>query len=301
MGAAFRHAPQPHLERRSPFSTPFLGEKGEVLSAQSSLLSFMPGTQTENSKMEPWSPTPDTKENFSSGILDLDRLLGGGYRRGSMALFQVDETIEPSDLELLFTPTLLNFLYQSNGVIAVLPSRMSPHEFRTHLSRWVTRRRFDTRVRIISYVGEDTEAPYVVDLRGVAGGSDKDTKAARAKVAKAMERMSAAERAARGARNRMFLEVVSFEIAEMMVGPQTASRMFFHGIKRVRGVGNLCIGILRPGLGCADAVRGMADIELALHHGELGLVVRGIRPRFPDRLVIPDAQRNEPYVTLLPA
>ena len=247
-----------------------------------------------------WNPIPDSDDRFSTGIMDFDRLLGGGFRRGSMALFHFDGTTGPVDRELLLTPTLLNFLRQSNGIIAVLPSRESPHEFRSRLTRWVSRRLFDTRVRVVDYIGEDPEAPYVVDLRGtgVPKGSAKSKKTDRAAH---MEKMAKAETAARGARSRMFVELIAFEIMDMIVGSETASRMFLHGIKRTRAVGNLCLGILRPGVGCSDAVRGMADVEVTLHRGELGLELRGVRPAFPAHLVVPDPKQGDPHVAFLPA
>jgi GvpD gas vesicle protein len=247
-----------------------------------------------------WSPIPDPADRFSSGIRDLDRLLGGGFARGSMALFHTDATTEIADHELLFTPLLLNFLHQSNGIMAVLPARQSPRQFRARLLPWVGRRRFDGRVRVIDYVGEDRDAPYVVNLQPKLG-VERTSKAGIAHRQKSIEMMRAAELAVRGARSRMFVELVAFEIMEMLMGPQDAARMFFHGIKTTRTRGNLCLGILRPGLGCADAVRGMADVELALHHDELGLTVRGIRPTFPSHLAVVDLARGAPHVAFLPA
>ena len=258
----------------------------------------MPGKGASTTASDGWTIVPDTPERFSSGIPHLDRLLGGGFPRGSMALLSLDHSVEPGDRELLLTPTILNFLYQSNGIIAVLPSRESPHRFRSHLTQWVSRKRFDTRVRVIDYVGEDSEAPYVVSLQvksttersrqELKSERDRSERERRAKRNQDIEKMGKAEAAARGARSRMFLELMAFEIMEMTVGPQVASRMFLHGIKRTRMVGNLCLGLLRPGLGCADAVRGMADLELAVTRTSQGLLLRGIRPAFPDQLVLVD-------------
>ena len=251
-----------------------------------------------------WVPIADSEAMFSSGIRELDQLLGGGFRRGSMALVHVDATTEPTDWERLVAPAALNFLAQSNGVIAVLPSRTSPSEFRSHLTRWTSRRRFDTRVRVIDYVGEAEERPYVVPIqvpnpaRPKTRGSERLAERTRARE---MARMVAAERAVRGARSRMFLELVAFEMAELVAGAELASRMFLFGIKRTRSVGNLCLGLLRPGLGCGDAVRGMADVELRLHRTGRGLCLAGLRPAFPDHLIASEPDRGDPYVTLVPA
>jgi hypothetical protein len=112
--------------------------------------------------------------------------------------------------------------------------------------------------------------------------------------------MVQAEHALQGARSKPFVELVAFEIIETIAGPEVAARMFLFGIKRTRSVGNLAVGILRPGLACTDAVRGMADVEFLLHRGELGLTLSGDRPSFPAHVVISDPQRGEPCVALLP-
>jgi hypothetical protein len=254
--------------------------------------------QSEGTK-ELWTPVPDTADRFSSGVLEFDRLLGGGFRRGSHVLFEVDDTVGPADRSLLLTPILLNFLYQSRGILAVLPSRETPHGFRTDLTRWVSRRRFDTRVRVVAYVDEGREAPYVVDLSKMKMNGTPAQKKKGGQ--EAMAKMVTAEKAIMGARSKPFLELVAFEIADMLFGAETATRMFFHGIKRARMVGNLVVGVLRPGLACADSVRGMADVVLGLHRSDLGLVVRGIRPVFPEHLVVVDPKLGAPHVSFVPA
>ncbi|MCI4335799.1 MAG: hypothetical protein L3K17_01185 [Thermoplasmata archaeon] len=260
----------------------------------------MPSRPGKAEETATWTTLPDSAERFSTGTAEFDRIVGGGFPRGSMALFDLDETVGPADWKMLLAPTFINFLSNSNGVLAVLPARESPHEFRAGLTRSVSRRLFDTRVRVVDYVGEDDEAPYVVSLSH-AGGRNDSPKQKRATALRDMAKMQVAESAIRGARGRMFLELVAFEIMEMVVGPEVAARMFFHGIKRVRTVGNLCLGLLRPGLGCTDAVRGMADIELALHRNELGLTLRGVRPVFPAHLVVPDTLLGAPHISFVPA
>lgn len=243
-------------------------------------------------QVDGWNPIPDPEELFSTGIPDFDRLLGGGLRRGSMTLFGMDETVDLEDLDLLLRPTYLNFLYQSRGVIAVLPSRDSPHAFRSRLTRYATRRRFDSRVRVVDYAGEDEGLSYVVNVRGPS----TDPK----KTARAIAQMVAAERAVRGNRKRPFIELTAYEVFDTLMGSEAALRMYYHGIKRVRQLGNLGIGLLGPGVGCAAGVRRMSDSEFELHRDEVGLVIRGLRPRFSRHLVLSDVRAGPPHVALVP-
>lgn len=242
-----------------------------------------------NSPPVPWAVVPDSNGRFSSGIPDLDRLLGGGYERGRFALFETDGSLVPEDWLVLFAPTMLNFLSQSRGVMAVLPSLESPHHFRTQLLHWVSRRRFDSRVRVVEYAGEDDERPYVVSL----------AKSLRRPLA--MRLMAQAERAVQGARKRPFLEFNAMEVLETVVGPDQAARMFFFGTKRTRAVGNLGIALLRPGLRCADAARSLMDYDFAVRREEVGLLVTGRRPRFSTHLVVPDVRQGRPCWGLVPS
>ncbi|HYA57669.1 MAG TPA: gas vesicle protein GvpD basic region 2 domain-containing protein [Thermoplasmata archaeon] len=246
-----------------------------------------------------WKPRPDPEGRYSTGIADFDRLIGGGFRRGSMVLVGYDETVTTEDLDLLLFPSILNTLYHSRGMIAILPSRDSPHDFRARLTRFATRRRFDSRVRIVDYAGEDEGLSYVVTIQnkamepGTRPGSEKEKKAA-------IEKMVQAEKAAAGSRNKPFLELYALEVMETLMGADQAARMFFHGAKRSRQLGNLLITPLAPGLGTAVAARRMADSEVELHHDEVGLIIRGIRPSFPGHVVTTDNVTGPPYVAFVP-
>ena len=48
-----------------------------------------------------WNPIPDPEGRYSTGVIDFDRLLGGGLPRGSLALFAMDESVGLEDLDLL--------------------------------------------------------------------------------------------------------------------------------------------------------------------------------------------------------
>jgi len=246
-----------------------------------------------------WKPRPDPEGRYSSGIADLDRLIDGGFRRGSVVLVAYDETVTTEDLDLLLFPTILNMLYHSRGMISILPSRDSPHDFRARLTRFATRRRFDSRVRIVDYAGEDEGLSYVVTIENRAmepnprPGSEKEKKAALAK-------MMTAEKAVAGSRNKPFLELYALEVMETLMGSEQAARMFFAGAKRSRQMDNLLIVPMGPGLGSAVAARRLADSEVELHHDEVGLIIRGVRPSFPGHVVTVDRAAGAPHVAFVP-
>jgi len=254
---------------------------------------------TKRSRMATgWNPIKDPEGHFSTGIADLDRLLGGGLKRGSFALLSLDDTVQTEDLDLVLFPTVLNMLYHSRGVVAVLPSRDSPRGFRERITRYVTRRRFDARVRIIDYAGEADSAPYVVHLYDQDWSTGSSGRSAAAK--REMAKMVAAERAVQGGRKKPYLELMAFEIPNIKFGSEVATRMAFAGVKRAREVGNLVVGIVGPGVGSGDAIRQMADTEFRLHRDEVGLSVRGLHPSFQTHLATVSEHGGAPYVAFVP-
>jgi hypothetical protein len=259
----------------------------------------MPGPAKRPAEPNGWRPISDPEGRYSTGIPDFDRLLGGGFRRGSLALFQVDETVGREDLDLLLFPTYLNMLYQSRGIVAILPSNDSPHEFRARLTRHVTRRRFDSRVRVMDYVGEDEGAPYVVNIKR-EHENDVDRRSSTPHVKKQIAKAVAAEKAAQGGRGRAYIELTAFEVFDTLLGTEKASKMFFYGVKRGKEMGNLVLGILAPGVGAGPAMRRMADTEFALHRDDVGLVIRGLRPPFPNHVVATDDRAGAPHVAFVP-
>lgn len=259
----------------------------------------MGGLTRASETSDVWKPRQDPDGQFSTGIPDFDRLLGGGFPRGSMALVSWDETVGTEDLDLMLFPTILNMLHHSRGMIAVLPSRDSPHAFRSRLTRFVTRRRFDSRVRVVDYAGEDEGLSYVVSITNQAmeeGDRPSTEKEKKAAIAKMVE----AEKAAAGNRQHPFLELYSLDVMETLMGPDKAARMFFHGAKRSRSIGNLLIALMGPGLRSAVVARRLADAEFELHRDDVGLVIRGVRPSFPGHVVTENRAAGAPHVDFVP-
>jgi KaiC/GvpD/RAD55 family RecA-like ATPase len=234
-----------------------------------------------------WHPLADPERYYSTGIPDFDRLLGGGFRRGSFNAFEIDVNVGIDDYYMLFTPTFLNFLTQSRGIIAVLAAGESHEKLRDTLVRHTPPNAFDTRVRIVDYTATETEESYIVPMAHY--GRDE-----------AMQAMVTAEKAARGPQQRPFLEYTSFDTLESLMGDQVAIRMYFHGVRRTKLVGNLGIGLLKPGLLVSSEILNMMDTYFRIINIDNAPCIYGIRPRTTIYSISVDTEAGSPHAKLTP-
>jgi len=234
-----------------------------------------------------WAATADPDRFYSTGIPDFDALLGGGFRRGSFNAFEVDVNVGVDDYYMLFTPTFLNFLGQARGMIAVLAAGESPEKLRESLVRYVPPHHFDTRVRIPDYTISETEEPYILPMARF--GRDE-----------AMRAMVTAEKAAAGPDRKPFIEYMAFDTFESLMGDQVAIRMYFSGVSRTKHVGNLGIGLLKPGLLVSSEILNMMDTYFRIVNIDNAPCIYGIRPRTTIYAISPDPEKGAPHAVLTP-
>jgi KaiC/GvpD/RAD55 family RecA-like ATPase len=234
-----------------------------------------------------WKPFPDPERYYSTGIPDFDTLLGGGLKRGSFNAFEVDVNVGIDDYYMLFTPTFLNFLSQGRGIIAVLAAGESPEKLRDTLVRHVPPNQFDTRVRIVDYTAGETEDPYILPMARY--GRDE-----------AMRATVTAEKAVSGPDRKPFIEYTAFDTFESLMGDQVAIRMYFQGVARTKHVGNLGIGLLKPGLLVSSEILNMMDTYFRIINVDNVPLIYGIRPRTAMYAISPDPEKGSPHAVLTP-
>jgi len=249
-------------------------------------LGFSSATSGKASE-EPWTPVADPDRFYSTGIPTFDELLGGGFRRGSFNAFEVDVNVGIDDYYMLFVPTFLNFLAQGRGIIAVLAAGESPDKLRETLVRHVPPNQFDTRVRIPDYTANETEDPFILPMARF--GRDE---AARA--------MVMAEKTVAGPDRKPFMEYMAFDTFESLMGDQVAIRMYFQGVSRTKHVGNLGIGLLKPGLLVSSEILNMMDTYFRIINIDNAPCIYGIRPRTTIYAISIDSSKGAPHAVLTP-
>lgn len=213
---------------------------------------------------------PDAPGFWSSGIRDLDELLGGGYRPGSVFAIEGDETVAPGEFFDLTLPTLLNFLEHRRGAIVVPPAGVPARAVRDRALRYVPGRTFDAKVRVFDYTSVESGLRWLVPM-------------ARLGRVEAMRAVVRAEKEVSGNPRAPYVECSAVDTLETVTNAEVAGRMLLNGILRAKEVGNLGFVWMRSGSANREAVRGMADGYLVLTRDERGVTVQGIRPAWAAR------------------
>jgi len=115
-----------------------------------------------------FKPRPDTEMCFSSGSRDLDELLGGGWRRGSVNLIEAGPRIEAAaPLNLIFT-TAQNFVLHGNGFLIFDPLICDANTVKEYLELFIGEDGLNQLVRCVMIgtpSSEETEN-FILNLKG---------------------------------------------------------------------------------------------------------------------------------------
>ena len=83
---------------------------------------FFPEKLTEVKIFKPFQPLPETAERYSTGIRGLDEALGGGIRKGSTILVEVDPELTYEQYHLVVDPIMTNYAFTANRPLLIIPS-----------------------------------------------------------------------------------------------------------------------------------------------------------------------------------
>jgi len=243
----------------------------------------------------PFSPQPSQKEwniqydkenYYSTGIPDLDRLLGGGFRKGSYNVFEIADNVGSEEHNSVLIPVMLNFLKQERGIIAVLPGGEHPESFKKELTRYISEELFNKYVRIADYFSATSPYPYVMPL------------------AKTREEMVRTwrenESAIRGKDNKPIIEYTGFDALEYIQGDAPAIKSLFSGVARIKISKDIGIGLIKPGLKVTQEIINMADTYFKILDIDRTPCIYGVKPRTIIYAIVADELLGTPNLKLVP-
>jgi KaiC/GvpD/RAD55 family RecA-like ATPase len=114
----------------------------------------------------PGPPIPHSQSLYSTGSSDLDEMLGGGIRRGSFILMDIDGNVPPDGPQLLLNTMRANFLNQGGSCFSVPVGNFSSEFVADSLRPYIGTEALEERVRIAEFDPDSPARKWKVPLKG---------------------------------------------------------------------------------------------------------------------------------------
>ncbi len=216
-------------------------------------------------------PIPDRNGKISMGSEDLDKLLDGGYEKGSFNLFETEYGVGTAHNYLIFS-AMINFLNQSRAV-AILPTEgTTAQSFYEGVSPFTDN--FEKYAKIIQRGEEEKESkPYVVyvPLKGKTYGEiDRSMHAGWIKTMRKLGRET---------RGEPVLGILGLDTLEYKYGISEIEKEIAIGISAMKDSNSVVVGIARQGQELIEKLSQMADTHFKVKNVNGAVVIYGVVPR----------------------
>ncbi|MEM3737290.1 MAG: ATPase domain-containing protein [Candidatus Bathyarchaeia archaeon] len=213
-----------------------------------------------------YRPIPNTETHISSGVRDLDEIIGGGARIGTYNLFEVGRDV-PFSITRLVRSMIYNCVSQDYGVVILPPRGVSAHRVKARMAPMLGDEAFEHYVRIVDF-GEEAKAPYIVNLEGKSIRED-------------FELFWGATSKLREKTGKPVFSVVGFDSLEYMYGRDEALKILGRDVTLTRNFNDVRLNIIRPTITLADQLRALADIYFKVDEIDGAIFLRGVKPKTP--------------------
>lgn len=204
-------------------------------------------SDTPQNLLRGWVAIPDTDDKVSTGIMDLDRVLGGGLEKGTVVMIEVGKDIPITVMQGIEACLACNFASLGRGVIWLPQRNESGEGSKKRLVRTLGSETFDSLVRILEKTMEVGEAPaFSIKLEGKDASSDL--------------RMAGLRYALQGA-GRPLLLLLGFDTLESLYGPQVMDQLS-DLLAAVKKAEHVFIGMTCSGSRSASRLKEMSTVHL---------------------------------------
>ncbi|MBS7608496.1 AAA family ATPase [Candidatus Bathyarchaeota archaeon] len=211
---------------------------------------------------------PHGENYYSTGISDLDKLIGGTFVKGGFNLIEVDADVA-FPLERLTAPTMCNFLNQNHGVAVLPPMGLSAQTCKKIVEPHVDENVINRNLRIVDFkvAGEPVKVhPYVLPLKG-------------AYIAEDMNRFWDTVTELRENTKKPVLTIVGYDTLEYIYGEKEALRILGEDIARIKNFEDLRVNIARPTIETINHLRALAHIHLKICQINGATLLYGVKPK----------------------
>ncbi|MCP8319909.1 MAG: hypothetical protein H3Z52_03070 [archaeon] len=248
-------------------------------------------TKPQITEVKKTEPLPDTETHFSTGIENLDKILGGGYPKGGVVQLELDENIIKTDYAPFIALTAMNFVEESRGVL-VLPTVGFDVDTILEYSKMLGLS--ESKIQLLrvferKMVGEDQDKPYMVMLDPQQS---------------LMENLMTIGRVGNELKEKTrkpLLGIVGNDTIVSYWGEESFREAASVAVTISRAMGSLMIGICTPGLEKITQISSnLSDVHLKLIKKSGTLMLYGIKPYTGLYGVTFDFSRGYPYPNLTP-
>ncbi len=241
-----------------------------------------------------WTPRPNTKRKFSTGVGDLDPIISDGYNRGSVVHLDLGADLSRDAWSVLTLPTIRNFLANKMGVAVVPPREGSPGLLHNDLNAVLNPHRFETHCHVFgTYAGTVTEANPTteitdeIEVESTTGDPNSETDANNSMTNKAYGQRADGE----ALDYRSYIGAIE-QLREQSTGPvlhvismDTARRTFDDRLGELANYiaihNDLAVIITKPGTELRERADRVADMHFRLERSGSAIVLYGENPLTP--------------------
>lgn len=247
---------------------------------------FIPWNPVDSTH-EPWIALDDTNTHFSTGLLDLDEILGGGYKRGSYNILDVDDNVTYDEYMLVLRPILLNFLHHGFGVLMVPMAGEHPESIREDLEKHIEPNLIQDRLFFLDYFSTTAAKPYIIPM----GATRKEGSQSRG-----LEVIQYL----RGKDNKPYLDFVGLDTMEYLRGDTITLKHLITGVSKTKVTKTLGIGLAKPGLKIGQGIRNMSDVYLRMVKLNSIPCIYGVKPDTVIYALSPHPDYGYPNLEIIP-
>ncbi|RLI05416.1 hypothetical protein DRO26_02245, partial [Candidatus Bathyarchaeota archaeon] len=277
------------MEIRKIRGTP-LPERTLTFTLSGGFKAFPPFKPEPIKHRERFKPIPDLPERFSTGSPDLDNLIGGGFRKGSLVLLEVDKHVSTLQYHLVLSPTPWNFLASGRAVMIVPSVGVDYTIVRERvMEAGLTETELNKLLKIFIPTSFDPpKKPYIVTF----GGKD---------IEEDYQKYIQIEEELMSKNGQPILRIIGVDLLVTYYGKEAAAKIWSFDATRIREKGNLGIVIFKPGYtSSSKMLSSVADVHLKLTRKRGALIFYGIKPRTNLHIVEMDVSSGVPLPKLTP-
>jgi KaiC/GvpD/RAD55 family RecA-like ATPase len=179
-----------------------------------------------------WKPLPDPNEQMvSTGCIELDKLLGGGLRKGSINMIEIGDNIQTQHTDILEYSLVYNFASKNRGVVWIPSKKATSKTVHEGLNPYLKDHALEDNVRVYEKYGEGGVEGLYHHIEGGNVSQDLEWRTAKYELSKS---------------DSPVLLLAGFDTIEAIYGNNHMVEDLSDVLTFIRSMGDIFVGITTP-------------------------------------------------------